>query len=125
MAELAISPNDYTAKQNTLKPAKKRAPQWKVKAVREREKQQQSLALVERNLNKIFKQCEKWLQAFESGDKKQMNRQYNRITKSLGLLEQVEVNSHKLTEIIDSMTNAINDKSKKAQLLPNPCCNKK
>lgn len=33
MAELGISPNDYTAKQNTLKPAKKRAPQWKVKAV--------------------------------------------------------------------------------------------
>jgi hypothetical protein len=118
MAELGISHNDYIVKKNTLKPAKKRAPQWKVKAAREKEAQQQSLAIVERNLNKVFKQCEKWLQAFECGDKKQMNRQYNRISKSLSLLEQKEVRSDKLTRLIDSMTTTIDTKSKQAQQLP-------
>ncbi|CDT41770.1 MULTISPECIES: hypothetical protein [Vibrio] len=118
MAELGISHNDYIARQNSLKSAKKRAPQWKVKAAREKEAQQQSLAVVERNLNKVFKQCEKWLQAFECGDKKQMNRQYNRITKSLGLLDQVEIRSDKLPQLIDSMTTTIDAKSKQVQPLP-------
>lgn len=117
-AELGISHHDYIVQKTYCKPAKKRAPQWKVRAVREKEAQQLSRALIQRNLNKVLKQCEKWLMAFEQGDKKQMNRQYNRIIKSLGLLAQENTRSDKLTRLIDSMTTAIDTKSKKAQSLP-------
>lgn len=118
MAELGISHNHYIAEKNYSKPAKKRAPQWKVRAAREKEAQEQSLVSIEHNLSKVFKQCEKWLQAFEHCDKRQMNRQYNRIIKSLDLLAHEEIRNDKLTRLIDSMTTTIDAKSKKFQSLP-------
>ncbi|WP_165312413.1 hypothetical protein [Vibrio ziniensis] len=114
--ELGIDHNDYIAKKNYVKSAKKRVPQWKVKSARQREEQDRSLTLIEANLNKVLNQCEKWLRAFELGDRKQMNRQYNRITKSLNFLLQEDIQSDKFVQLVDSMTKAIDKKSKKVQL---------
>ena len=115
-AELGISHHDYITQKNYLKSAKKRVPSWKVKAARERESQDELIALVQHNLNKVLRQCDKWLNAFESGDKKQMSRQHNRITRSLSQLAQVDVKNEKLFQLVDSMTTSIDAKSKLTQL---------
>ncbi|UWZ97421.1 hypothetical protein [Vibrio splendidus] len=115
-AELGISHHSYITQKNYLKSAKKRVPRWKVKAVRDRESQEELTALVQHNLNKVLKQCDKWLNAFEIGDKKQMSRQHNRINKYLGVLNQEEVTNHKLANLLDSITMIIDERSKKAQL---------
>ncbi|EMF8861350.1 hypothetical protein V4T84_000013 [Vibrio parahaemolyticus] len=115
-AELGICHTNYIAQKKYINSAKQRAPLWRVKAARQKETQEQKLALIQRNFDNVLKQCEKWLKAFELGDKVQMNRQYNRITKSLGLLDQADVRSDRLVHIIDSMTNIIDEKSQKQRL---------
>lgn len=115
-AELGISHHSYITQKNCLKSAKKRIPRWKVKAAREEESQKELIALVQHNLNKVLRQCDKWLNAFEIGDKKQMSRQHNRITKSLSQLAQADVKNEKLFRLVDSMTTSIDTKSKLTQL---------
>ena len=115
-AELGICHHNYITQKNYPKSAKKRAPRWKVQAVREKEAQEELIASVQHNLSKVLKQCEKWLKAFDSGDLRQMERQYNRITKSLEQLDTSNVKSEKFFRLIDSITTSIDVKSKKANL---------
>jgi hypothetical protein len=80
--------------------AKKRAPQWKVKAARVWETLQTKYEIVDTKsksvkrdlesnrelvtaLNKFLLQVDTWLEAFEAEDEKQKLRQQNRLTKSM------------------------------------------
>ncbi|HIF9329551.1 TPA: hypothetical protein ACX6RL_001820 [Photobacterium damselae] len=114
--ELGICNTDYIVQNNFIKTAKKRAPQWRVKAARQHEAQEQRLFLIRRNFEKVLKQCEKWLKAFELDDKVQMNRQYNRILKSLDQLNEQDEKNERLESLINSMTAIIDKKSNKQQL---------
>ncbi|HHG2232143.1 TPA: hypothetical protein ACPVYN_002429 [Vibrio parahaemolyticus] len=114
--ELGICHTDYIVQNNFSKTAKKRAPQWRVKAARQHEDQEKRLFLIRRNFEKVLKQCEKWLKAFELEDKVQMNRQYNRIIKSLDQLNNQDERNDRLESLINSMTAIIDKKSKKQQL---------
>lgn len=109
-AELGICHTGYIALKNYKNSAKKRAPLWRVQAARQNEKHEQRLNLVQKNIAKVLKQCEKWLNAFELGNRIQMNRQYNRITKSLELLAQEDIQNDKLIRVIDSLTEVIDEK---------------
>ncbi|MEZ8867875.1 hypothetical protein AB6F25_22725 [Vibrio splendidus] len=114
--ELGISHNDYVATKTYAGTAKKKAPQWKVMAARQKEEQEQLALSIERNLTKTLNQCEKWLLAFEQGNKRQMSRQYNRISKSLEQLTDKEIKNDKLVRLIDLITTTIDNKSKRPTL---------
>ncbi|CAK2105372.1 Phage protein [Vibrio crassostreae] len=106
--------------------AKKRVPKWKVEAGREWDKlreanakiqnnhkivqdnkkqielENEKLAEQERALDKFFKQADRWLEAFANEDSKQMNRQHNRLKKSLE-----ELDAFRFDESLDRATNKV------------------
>lgn len=109
--------------------AKRRAPQWKVKAARIqeelREKQRELRArdfemnardreltdkelLLDRVSENIFNQVEKWLIAYEQANTRQMKRQANRINKGVEEISGALV-AQELSEFEQKMFNSINE----------------
>lgn len=82
---VGISHQSYTLQKDYDGAAKKRAPNWKVKAARK----QENIKSQEQQLKRMINQAQKWLIAFEAKDQKQMNRQYNRLTEELDSLGSV------------------------------------
>ena len=93
---VGISHKSYRLQKGYDGIAKKRAPSWSVKAARKQEVIKQQ----ERQLKRIIAQANKWLWAFERGDQIQMHRQYNRIEKELGFLEDINEETKSLYEFM-------------------------
>tara|TARA_Y100000588_G_scaffold124900_1_gene136820 strand:+ start:3734 stop:4615 length:882 start_codon:yes stop_codon:yes gene_type:complete len=91
-----ISHQSYQLQKNCSGTAKKKAPNWKVKAARK----QEEIKLQEQQLKRMIGQAEKWLQAYELGDVKQMNRQYNRLIKEV---DTVNASSEETASLYDFM----------------------
>lgn len=113
---------------------KQAVPTWKVKAAREHEQLIEQLAELEMQqdnllvnqayldiqqsnfqaLDKFKNQAEKWLKAFDESDQKQLNRQFNRMTKSV---EEVRGFSSSLTDeeldYMNKITSKVNQNSPK------------
>ncbi|PMO60345.1 hypothetical protein BCT06_12680 [Vibrio breoganii] len=115
---LGVSYLDYLPEKNFDKVAKKRAPQWKVKAVRQRESHRANVKIIQRNLETFLKQCKKWLDAYDIGNKTQMNRQYNRLLKSISTLEAHSFlyDNHVTLRLLNSMIATINSRTDRADL---------
>nr|AKN36850.1 hypothetical protein [Vibrio tasmaniensis] len=101
---MGVDYTTYRAEQNYN--SKKRAPIWKVKAARAMEEVEAASKL----LNQFHKQSEKWLQAFQGGDSKQLNRQFNRIQKSIDGIEGLELAEEAESSFYD-MVMKINEQS--------------
>ncbi|WP_235612555.1 hypothetical protein [Vibrio cyclitrophicus] len=86
----------YPLKKPYIGDAKKRVPTWKVKAVR----RQEEIKAQEKQLKRMINQANKWLEAFERHDYKQMRRQYNRLKKESGTLETVSDDNSSLYEFM-------------------------
>lgn len=129
---------------------KRTVPTWKVKAARELEaiqRQQQALdekarqldelqdlvdekftdaMAVKRLLNNFKRQADKWLSALTEQDLKQMNRQQNRMQKSLTELDsfraspELEQFSQEISQIVEKVNNQANPPLKWATLKKKP-----
>ncbi len=86
--------------------SKKRAPLWKVNLGREYD----NLKLQKLELAKFSVQADKWLQAFENANNKQLNRQFNRMQETIQNLE----NQKLPTEIEQSILAKIKRINKKS-----------
>lgn len=86
----------YSPQKNYLGRAKKRSPQWKVKAARRNQQIEDKANETTQRLMTLIRQANKWLEAFKSNDLKQMNRQYNRMQKGLGLIDKSDSTSPSL-----------------------------
>lgn len=106
-----ISHQSYTLQKNYGGIAKKRAPNWKVKAARKKEEIQSQ----ERKIKRMINQAKKWLIAFDANDKKQMNRQYNRLIKEIEPLE-VEVVNPKEKSLYEFMQGLVMQVEVKGQM---------
>lgn len=107
--------------------AKKRAPQWKVKAARIYEKIDNVVAHkveqelennkdLERIFDKFSNQAEKWLKAFAEEDSKQINRQLNRMFGTIEEVNQVDGLSYsdETLKAMNEIRDSINAQSEKA-----------
>lgn len=101
---MGVDYTTYRAEQNYN--SKKRAPLWKVKAARAMKEVEAASKL----LNQFHKQAEKWLQAFQDGDSKQLNRQFNRLQKSIDGIEGLELAEEAESSFYD-MVMKINEQS--------------
>ncbi|ENP8456748.1 hypothetical protein ACEI25_003423 [Photobacterium damselae] len=118
---LGIDHQKYIAQKEYHGLAKNKAPKWKVDAARNKELEVERLKQYQRIFVKVLKQCEKWLIAFEQGDVKQLNRQYNRINKELTKIDFengkfIYKPAIEIAHLIDKLTLSIDKKSKRAQL---------
>lgn len=139
LMEMEVNHATYEPVKRYQKAAKRRVPQWKVQAGRTFDELTQKLAhkanthhfenkaamadieearmQLEKISDKVLKQCDKWLEAYENSDERQLNRQYNRInkgieeinafkpSKELGLFEKGFAEKlNKATEKIDSVS---------------------
>ncbi|WP_241901810.1 hypothetical protein [Vibrio cyclitrophicus] len=93
--------------------AKNRVPSWKVKAVRK----QENVQSLEQQLKRMINQANKWLAAFELGDSKQMNRQYNRLHQELLTLESSHDQNQSLIELSAALLSNIDKKSQRKERL--------
>lgn len=87
---MCIDHRSYSPKKSYLGQAKRRAPQWQVKAARRNQEIDDKENKTTQRLMKLMSQATKWLEAFKSEDSRQMNRQYNRMKKELGLLDTLD-----------------------------------
>lgn len=83
--------------------AQKRVPGWKVKAARKREAMKEQ----EQQLKRMIAQANKWLKAFECGDQTQMKRQYNRLLKELGSMNDVNEETQPLYEFMRELVSKV------------------
>ncbi|CAK2459552.1 Relaxase/mobilization nuclease-like protein [Vibrio crassostreae] len=88
--------------------ARKRVPTWQVKSARK----QEDLKLQEKHLHKMINQANKWLHAYEVGDTKQMNRQYNRLIKGM---DAIDASNEETASLYDFMQNLVCKVEMKAQ----------
>lgn len=147
LREMGVSHETYEPIKQYEKVAKRRVPQWKVAAGREFDNLTQKAQQLTRKSNiqtlknnavmadindarrhleklsdKVLNQCDKWLEAFEIGDKVQMNRQYNRISKGIeevnGFAPSKELGlfERNLAEKIGKATEKIDSKSQRDAL---------
>ncbi|MEF1259384.1 hypothetical protein QTO16_10755 [Vibrio harveyi] len=86
-----IDHRSYSPKKSHLGQAKKRVPQWVVKAARRNQEIDAKANETTQRFMKLTRQATKWLEAFKSEDSRQMNRQYSRMKKELGLLDDLDV----------------------------------
>ncbi|NNN54569.1 hypothetical protein FKN11_24435 [Vibrio sp. 2-2(7)] len=103
--------------------AKKRAPQWKIKAARAYEEIEARAQNLERSedekrdllrvMNKLYLQSEKLVEAHEQGDKKQLNRQANRVSKSLEELEEFKLKGEEFTDEVQELNKSLEEASKR------------
>lgn len=84
---MRIDHRSYSPQKSYLGQAKKRAPQWQVKAARRNQEIDDKATKNTQRLMKLMSQATKWLEAFKLDDSRQMNRQYNRMKKELNLVD--------------------------------------
>ena len=120
--ELGVSHLDYVADKAYKHQAKRKAPSWKVRAARQHEELTKAKANYKRVHDKVLSYCEKWLEAFQKEDQRQMNRQYNRIEKGIGELGAFQASEtddkwvNGLMAEVDKITTKIDEKSNKSAL---------
>ncbi|PMP02412.1 hypothetical protein BCS89_16830 [Vibrio splendidus] len=107
-----ISHQSYELQKNYNGTAKKRAPNWKVKAARK----QEEIKLQERQLKRMIGQAEKWLEAYEVGDSRQMNRQYNRLIKGMETIDTSNEETASLFEFMQQLVRKVESKAQKGGL---------
>ncbi|CAK2437310.1 Relaxase/mobilization nuclease-like protein [Vibrio crassostreae] len=107
-----ISHQSYEMKKNYSGTAKKRAVSWKVKAARK----QKEIKLQKQQLKRMISQAEKWLQAYELGDVKQMNRQYNRLIKEVDTVDASKEETASLYEFMQQLVRKVESKAQKEGL---------
>jgi hypothetical protein len=105
---IGVSHQSYNLQKNYNGTAKKKAPNWKVKAARK----QEEIKLQEQQLKRMIGQAEKWLQAYELGDVKQMNRQYKRLIKEV---DNVDASSEETASLYDFMQQLVRKVETKTQ----------
>lgn len=93
--------------------AQKRAPSWKVKAARKGE----AIKAQEQQLKRMIAQANKWLKAFEYRDQTQMKRQYNRLVKELGSMNDVNEETLPLYEFMRELVSKVEHKAKTGEHL--------
>lgn len=103
-----ISHQSYELHKNYSGKAKKRVASWKVKAARK----QEELKSQEQQLKRMINQAQKWLCAFENNDKKQMNRQYNRLMKELDTLSESNGETQALYELMQQLVCKVETKGR-------------
>ena len=110
---VGIDHRTYHSQKPYLGSAKKRVPSWKVKAVR----RQEEIKAQEKQLKRMINQANKWLEAFECHDNKQMKRQYNRLKKERGTLEKVSDDNSTLYEFMQHLINKVEIKGQQRDSL--------
>lgn len=110
-----ISHQSYQLQKNYSGTAKKKAPSWKVKAARK----QEEIKLQEQQLKRMIGQAEKWLKAYELGDVKQMNRQYNRLIKEVDTIDASKEETALLYDFMQQLVQKVEVKAQKGRLLTN------
>ncbi|HHJ3218802.1 TPA: hypothetical protein ACQJO6_003019 [Vibrio parahaemolyticus] len=121
LQEMGIAYSSYTTHKPYLGRAKKRAPSWKVKVAREYEHLFRSHHELSRFTTRVLQQSEKWLIAFSVYDRKQMNRQLNRISREVEKLQltplALESNEiEQLYKLLDQLAHNIESKSGDSRL---------
>ncbi|MEZ9318854.1 hypothetical protein AB4161_00505 [Vibrio sp. 10N.286.51.E5] len=110
---MGISHQSYQIQKNYSGLAKKRAPSWRVKAARK----QEIIKAQERHLKKMINQANKWLEAYEVGDYRQMNRQYNRLIKGIETVGSSNDETASLYEFMQRLVRKVETKAQKGRLL--------
>lgn len=108
-----IRHQSYNLQKNYSGTAKKKAPNWKVKAARK----QEEIKLQEQHLKRMIGQAEKWLQAYELGDVKQMNRQYNRLIKEVDTVDASKEETASLYDFMQQLVCKVEAKTQKGSQL--------
>lgn len=98
-----ISHQSYQLQKSYRGTAKNRAPSWQVKAARK----QEEIASQEQQLKRMINQAQRWLCAFDDNDKKQMNRQYNRLIKELDTLGKSNAETQALYELMQQLIHKV------------------
>ncbi|MDK9759177.1 hypothetical protein KIV40_28515, partial [Vibrio sp. D173a] len=110
---MRIDHRSYSPQKSYLGKAKKRAPQWQVKAARRNQEVDDKANETTLRLMKLMSQATKWLEAFKLEDLRQMNRQYNRLKKELGLLDTSDVTTmedKELSVILKTLLEQVDNK---------------
>ncbi|NOI80560.1 hypothetical protein F0237_07785 [Vibrio tubiashii] len=105
---VGISHQSYQIQKNYSGSAKKRAPSWKVKAARK----QEMIKAQERHIKKMIDQANKWHEAYEVGDYRQMNRQYNRLLKGMETVDTSNDETASLYEFMQQLVCKVETKAK-------------
>ncbi|OEF47927.1 hypothetical protein A163_06560 [Vibrio tasmaniensis 1F-267] len=106
-----IDHQSYKPQKNYRGQAKRRAPQWVVKAARRNQEIDNKENETTQRLIKLMSQATKWLEAFKSEDFRQMNRQYNRMKKELNVVDTLDASgedkelSIMLKKLLDQVDN--------------------
>ncbi|CAK3828267.1 conserved hypothetical protein [Vibrio crassostreae] len=107
-----IDHRSYKPQKNYRGQAKRRAPQWVVKAARRNQEIDDKANETTQRLMKLMNQATKWLEAFKSEDSRQMNRQYNRMKKELNLIDTLDasVEDKELSILLKALLEQVDDK---------------
>lgn len=107
-----IDHRSYKPQKNYRGQAKRRAPQWVVKAARRNQEIDNKENETTQRLMKLMSQATKWLEAFKSEDSRQMNRQYNRMKKELNLIDILDasVEDKELSIMLKAMLEQVDSK---------------
>ena len=118
---LGINNETYQAEQTYH--SKKRAPHWQVMAARAYEEVEARAQNLERSedekrellrvMNRLYVQSEKLVEAYDQGDKKQLNRQANRVSKSLEDLEDFKLKGEEFTDEVEELNKSLQEASKR------------
>ncbi|ODZ11032.1 hypothetical protein [Vibrio parahaemolyticus] len=130
---LGVNHATYEPIKNYNGVAKKKAPQWKVKAarvyqnidnvvVKKVERELENNKDLERIFDKFSNQAEKWIKAFAEEDSKQINRQLNRMFGTIEEVNQVDGLSYseETLKAMNEIRDSINSQSEKALPEINP-----
>ena len=109
---MKIDHRSYSPKKSYLGQAKRRAPQWQVKAARRNQEIDDKANETTQRLMKLMSQATKWLEAFKSEDSRQMNRQYNRMKKELNLVDTLDasVEDKELSIMLKTLLEQVDNK---------------
>ncbi|MEZ8379058.1 hypothetical protein AB6C48_09520 [Vibrio splendidus] len=109
---MCIDHRSYSPNKSYLGQAKRRAPQWQVKAARRNQEIDDKENETTQRLMKLMSQATKWLEAFKSEDSRQMNRQYNRMKKELGLIDTLDatVEDKELSVMLKTLLEQVDNK---------------
>lgn len=110
---VGIDHKNYQSQKNYTGNAKKRAPSWAVKSARK----QEAIQAQQKQLKRMIVQAEKWLQAYEIGDVKQMNRQYNRLIKEVETVDVSNDDTASLYELMKQLVHKVETKTQGGERL--------
>lgn len=107
-----IDHRSYKPQKSYRGQAKRRAPQWVVKAARRNQEIDNKENKTTQRLMKLMSQATKWLEAFKSEDSRQMNRQYNRMKKELNLVDTLDasVEDKELSIMLKTLLEQVDNK---------------